>query len=862
MMDIKLEGVAGKRFGRNHKLAVSNPKDAIRALCQLIPGFRDFLTSAHELGIFFQIVTSHSSNNSYEELGLGCSSFSLVPVITGAMGLFKNIGLILVGVLLVALSMGVLGVTFSATAGTISAGLQTAIMSLGFALIFTGIAGLFAPGAPEDGKQEGSEANDAVFGGMKGTSTRGSVLPLLYGEFLVANMPVVSSYVQTDTKDEAGYLLQIISEGPIVGLATGSKKKDLYFNGLQLTGTSIDDSDIEITDGSQTDDVIDNIRSAGFHLSVGATLGESANGQPDPTVIRSFNQPNADELRLRILRGPCYQLRQETPNEGGSPSTKYDKYNEPTKPKKKVFSEMEEFLKWEFEIFDGLGNSIKRKEEFDDPGPIKSQQLYDLSPINISDRQPPISIRIKRIDKGPIPDPYAKKGGANTYSHQWVKGNVQFVSADVMWHEKLIYPFTALMGCKFEVGEFTQMPTVQGLFKGLKIKTVNRDLSTTVAWSDNPAFVLLDLLTNPRYGCGTSDYETFGPNPKDVVVPGISIDDVDLASIRVAAEYCDEHNIKFNAYINRGADALDLIRAVASSFQASLIYYGGKVTVVIDKKLERDDRSSYRLFTEANVIQEVDDSGEVTEPCFTYEGTAKKARTTAVEVSFVDPNLFYQEQKESIEDTTAIERYGYNHKRVRAMGCTNRAQARRFGRYILASNLLNTETVAFKVASEGAVLLPGDICVIADPLKTQVLSGGRISSATSNSVVLDRSPSLPSGTWHLYAYSQTGVAERSQVTSISGNVCNVLGFNSVPTSSHIWLLVDESSEKYFRRYRIQSVKDNSDGTYEVVGILYTDRKFDYVEDGDLDLGNTYNTFNRRTVRAINPSQMNFSIRNT
>ena len=156
MMDIKLEGVAGKRFGRNHKLAVSNPKEAIRALCQLIPGFREFLTSAHELGIFFQIITSHSSNNSYEELGLGCSSFSLVPVITGAMGLFKNIGLILVGVLLVALSMGVLGVTFSATAGTISAGLQTAIMSLGFALIFTGIAGLFAPGAPEDGKQERS----------------------------------------------------------------------------------------------------------------------------------------------------------------------------------------------------------------------------------------------------------------------------------------------------------------------------------------------------------------------------------------------------------------------------------------------------------------------------------------------------------------------------------------------------------------------------------------------------------------------------------------------------------------------------------------------------------------------------------
>ncbi len=860
MMDIKLEGVAGKRFGRNHKLAVSNPKEAIRALCQLIPGFREFLTSAHELGIFFQIITSHSSNNSYEELGLGCSSFSLVPVITGAMSLFKSIGLILVGVLLVALSMGVLGVTFSATAGTISAGLQTAIMSLGFALIFTGIAGLFAPGAPEDGKQEGSEANDAVFGGMKGTSNRGSVLPLLYGEFLVANMPVISSYVQTDSEDEAGYLLQIVSEGPIEGLATGSKKKDLYFNGLQLTGTSLDNSDIELTDGSQTSDVIKSIKSAGFHLSVGATLGKSEENQPDVTVIRSFNQVNADELRLRIVRGPCYMLLQKSPRKGGAPDTVYKSYDDGTK-ETKTPDEVDQYLRWKYEIIDGNGN-IFHQATIDDNGPLKSQQLIDIDPINIEGRAIPISVKVTRLDKGDIPEPKSGKGGANIYSHQWAKGDVQFVSADVTWHEKLIYPFTSLIACKFDVGEFTQMPTVQGLFKGLKIKTVNSDLSTTVAWSDNPAFVLLDLLTNPRYGCGTSDYQTVGPNPKDVVVPGISIDDVDLASIRVAAEYCDKHDIKFNAYINRGADALDLIRAVASSFQASLIYYGGKVTVVIDKKLESNDRSSYRLFTEANVIQEVDESGEVTEPCFSYEGTAKKARTTAIEVSFVDPNLFYQEQQESIEDSAAIERYGYNHKRVRAMGCTSRAQARRFGRYILASNLLNTETVAFKVASEGAVLLPGDICVVADPLKTQVLSGGRISTATSNTVVLDRSPTLTSGTWHLYVYSQTGVAERSQVTSINGNVCNVSGFNSVPTSSHVWLLVNEASEKHFRRYRVQSVKDNSDGTYEVIGILYTDRKFEYVETGDLDLGNTYSSFKRRQIKAITPNKISFSIRNT
>lgn len=856
MMEITLEGVIGRRFGRKHKLAVKNPKEAIRALCQLLPGFREYLTSAHELGIFFQVITAHSSNTSYEELGLGCSSFSLVPVITGAMSFFKNLGLILVGVLLVALSMGVLGVTFGA-AGTISAGIQTALMSLGFALIFTGIAGLFAPGAPEDGKQEGSEANDAVFGGTTATSNQGAVLPLLYGEFLVTNMPVVSSYID----DEEGYLLQIISEGEIVGLANNSKKKDLYFNGLQLAGTSIEESAIELTDGDQTNSVIKSVKSAGFHLSVGATLGKTEEGQPDISIIRSFNQPSADEIKLRIVHGPSYMLLQKSPKDGGAPETKYKAYNSDDVKETSKPDEADDYLEWKYEVIDGNGNTIK-EEVIDASGPIKSQKLKQLDPIDIEGRDIPIGIKITRLDKNDIPDPKTGKGGANIYSHQWVKGDVQWVSADVTWHEKLIYPSTALIACKFAAGEFTQMPKVQGLFKGIKIKKVNRDLSTSVGWSDNPAYVLLDLLTNPRYGCGSETYTTFGPNGKSVSVPGISIDDVDLASIRVAAEYCDDNDITFNAYINNGADALDLIRSVASSFHGSLIYYGGKITVVLDKRLKASDHTSYRLFTEANVIQEVDESGEVKEPCFTYEGTSKKARTTAVEVSFVDPNLFYQEQKESIEDVEAIERYGYNQKRVRAVGCTNRKQARRFGRYILGSNLLNTETVSFKVGSEGAVLLPGDICLIADPLKTQVISGGRIVSATSNTVVLDREPTLPSGNWKLYVYSKTGIAERSQVTSVAANTCNVLGFNSVPTSSHVWLLVDEDNEKRFRRYRVQSVKDNGDGTYEVIGILYTDRKFDYVEDADLDLGSTYNTFKRKRIAAINPKQINFSIRNT
>ena len=860
MMKITLEGVAGKRFGREHTLAVRNPNEALRALCQLIPGFREFLTCAHEYGIFFQVITNNQDKVDYEGLGLSCTSFSLVPVITGALNFsFRNLGLILVGALLVAVSMGAFGIAYGAV-GTISYGLKMAAFSLGMGLIFTGIAGIFAPGVPQDGKQEGREADDAVFAGGQGTSSQGTPIPLLYGEFLVQNMPVVSSYID----EEKGHLLHIISEGQIEGLSTGKAEQDIYFNGLQSGASSVDL--IKITDGTQTDRVINDIDSAGFHLAIGSTLQQSDPNDPNPQIIRSFNQPDADKLQLRILRGPCYQIKQKSPKSGGTPSTSYRDYDEKPHSSVDLPSEAEQFLRWNIRVQDADGNILYNQEVKDKY--LKARKIWkpdgSIPEVDISGAAMPVSISLIRLDKGDIPDPVNHKGGANMYYFSWVKGDVQLVSADVFWEEKLVYPNSALLGLRYDVAEFTQMPSVQGKFKGIKVPTLNSNLVVSYAWSDNPAYILLDLLTNPRYGCGLREYTTKLKGDK-VVEPGIALNDIDLGSFRKAAKYCEEKKIKFNAYVARKGDALDLIRSVAATFQGSLIYAGGYISVVIDKKLDPDDHKYFRLYSEANVIQVTDDNGEITEPCFVYEGTARKARTSAVEVSYIEPNEFYIEKKESIEDREAIERYGYNQTTIRALGCTSRKQAHRLGRYVLGSNQLNTETVSFSVGTEGAMLLPGDICLIADPLKTRITGGGRIVSGNSTTIVADRDitgVTLSSGSWYVYIYGNSGIAERSKVTNIAANTLTVSGFSNTPTTNQMWILVNEDDENVFRRYRVQSVKENSNGTYEVVGVLYTDRKWDYVEDGDeLDYGKSSKTYKKNKNPALNSKKITFSIRN-
>lgn len=851
MMDIRLEGVVGKRFGGHYQLNVKNVNEAIRALCQLVPGFREFMTSAHEHGIYFQIKRNNSTATSYDEMGLGCSEFVLVPVITGAFfgGKGFSFGLIAIGVLLLALALPGVGLLAFGPAGTLSAGIQTAMVTLGAGLLFTGISGLFAPGMPEQGKQEGSEADDAVFGGASKTSAAGTPIPLLYGTHLATNMPIVSSYID----QEEGYLLTIVSEGPVEGFPNGANE-DIYFNGLKASSTAI--NNIQVTDGTQDKVKISGVKSAGFHLGIGTTLQTPGQNDPNPQVVRSFTQTEADELKIRLVRGPCYQIKTTSPKEGGKTESKYRDYDErphddnryDDRPRDADGNYPIQPLQYALRVFDGDGDAVEDDEGNDSfdviERELKSRKLQ-IRTYDIENKPVPISIQLTRLDKGAPPDADTFTGGANQYNFQWAKGDVQLVSADVTWSEKLIYPGTALVGVKFEAAEFNQMPSLSVVMEGLKVPIVSKGLKISYDFSDNPAYVLLDLLTNPRYGLGRQDYETSHPTtPVTRSTPGISMADIDLASFRNAAEYCDDRidgkkRFTFNAYINRKADALDLVRSVASSFHGSIVYAGGYITLVLDRKSKQGSKSHhslFRLYSEANVIQETGDDGIVEAPCFTYEGTGRQARTSVVEVSWVNPSEFYKENKEVVEDVDAIQRYGYNHKSVRAMGCTDREQARRVGRYVLGSNVLNTETVSFKVATEGAMLLPGDILVIADPLKTEIASGGRIVSARNNRITVDRTPqrSSTSGEWYVYTYGASGIAQRNEVNSISGTDITIKDtFLSTPSSSQMFILVNEEDENTFRRYRVQSVKESSDGTFDVVAILYVERKFDFIEDGEL-----------------------------
>ena len=169
------------------------------------------------------------------------------------------------------------------------------------------------------------------------------------------------------------------------------------------------------------------------------------------------------------------------------------------------------------------------------------------------------------------------------------------------------------------------------------------------------------------------------------------------------------------------------------------------------------------------------------------------------------------------------------------------------------------------------MLLPGDICLIGDPLKTDIESAGRIKLATSSTISCDRELTSNldmSKDWYVYTYGPSGIAQRNEVKSVSGTSITIEGsFSSTPSSAQMFMLVNESDENTFRRYRVQSVKEGNDGTFDIVAILYVERKFEYIDDGDLlDLNSGISYGSKTTLKSGNPkikrNNITFTVNNT
>ena len=197
MVEVKLLGELGRRFGRSYRFMANSPKDVISALSNQLAGFKDYLTGAHEDGIGFRLVDGNAEGMDYEEMMMPCRQLVIAPIISGG----GNIGRILIGVALIALAFVSFG--GSVAAGSLFAGFAAGkfaigsgiLFSLGTSLVLTGVAALLTP--PVKQPKETERKDSFLFDRATELSSQGAPVPILYGRFLAASPLIISSAITT-----------------------------------------------------------------------------------------------------------------------------------------------------------------------------------------------------------------------------------------------------------------------------------------------------------------------------------------------------------------------------------------------------------------------------------------------------------------------------------------------------------------------------------------------------------------------------------------------------------------------------------------------------------------------------------------
>ncbi|EBC7388367.1 host specificity protein J [Salmonella enterica subsp. enterica serovar Typhimurium] len=391
------------------------------------------------------------------------------------------------------------------------------------------------------------------------------------------------------------------------------------------------------------------------------------------------------------------------------------------------------------------------------------------------------------------------------------------------------YPNTAVIGVKVDAEQFgSQQVTRNYLLRGRIVPVPSNydpvkrtymgiwDGTFKPAWTDNPAWCVLDMLTHPRYGMGSR----------------IGVADVDKWALYAIAQYCDqsvpdgfggtEPRITCNAYLTDQRKAWDVLGDFCSLMRCMPVWNGSKLTFVQDRPADKA-----WTYTQSNVVMPADGAP------FVYSFSALKERHNAAEVRYTDPNNGWETSTELVENDAAIRRYGRNVLKMDAFACTSRGQAHRAGLWAITTELLETQTVDFSVGAEGLRHVPGDIIEVCDSDYAGVTVGGRVLSVDSLSrmLTLDREVEIPAG----------GNVVLNLVGSDGQPVTVAVTAHPAPDRVIVSQLPDgvaaysvwglKLPDLRQRLFRCVAIRENDDGTYAITAVQHVPEKESIVDNG-------------------------------
>lgn len=422
------------------------------------------------------------------------------------------------------------------------------------------------------------------------------------------------------------------------------------------------------------------------------------------------------------------------------------------------------------------------------------------------------------------------------------------------WHSyttvietKLQYYGRAVVGITLDSSAFgTQMPARAYKVNGRKIKIPSNydpiartysgywDGTFTIAVSNNPAWIVYDLLTEPEAGLGLI----------------ITEDMVDKWALYSCGQYCDElitstsrvkqedgtyddiitsePRFSFNAPIEVRNQGLQVVSDVCSAMHAYCVWAGGELTFVQDRPIVAPARPVGPSNVEGGI--------------FEYTGVPRRNRHSVVKISWNNPELLGKLDVLELVDQQAVINFGYNELEPVAIGCTSRTEAIRRGKYILDTDTNAREIVSFRGGMEWADALPGELIAVQDPNYAAKVLEGRVKSATATSLVLDKIIEFDSGvTYTMLMQTAKGAAVERILSNSPGTTDELLWATALSADEYSFVgaqLVISASNLSTRPFVIISVIED-DGFFTVNGVEYDAAKYDRIDYGIITDKPTY-----------------------
>lgn len=406
---------------------------------------------------------------------------------------------------------------------------------------------------------------------------------------------------------------------------------------------------------------------------------------------------------------------------------------------------------------------------------------------------------------------------------QMLQNKTQVQAITEVIDARLRYPHTALLYVSFNAKSFNNIPKISCMPKGRIIRIpsnydpVARTYSGTWdgtfkwGWTNNPAWIWFDVLTEPRFGLGLR------------VTPEM-LDKWELYRI---AQRCDqkvpdgkggsgtEPRFMFDVYIQSQADAWQVIKDIAAGFNGMTFWGNNMFNVVSDMPA---DTSKLQILTRASVVGKP-----------VYSSGSEKTRFSSALINFSDPDNHYQDRTTAVMFPELVKQFKFKQTQITAIGCTRESEAQRRGGWAVYSNSLD-RIITLQTGLDGFVFVPGTVFAFADERLSGRVYGGRITgyNAGLKAVTTDRGTSAVAGDT-LMIRTHGGTVESRVIQAVNGTQLIVsTPFTAAPLPNAVFVI--DAGQLRLQYFRVTNLKfDDEENTFTITGAEYNASKYDAVD---------------------------------